>query len=98
MRIFHCCLFGAILTYLQLSDFEDQVMRHPHLSGLELKQRTISLRPQQEIIAEGEAKERSALSKQQTNGVPSPTAPLLNGIYTTPPLQMGIFGNGGPRY
>jgi hypothetical protein len=69
---------------LQLSDFEDQVIRHPHLNGLERKQRSISLRPQHEIIAQGEAKEQS----KQPNGIPSPTAPLTNGIYTTPPLRM----------
>jgi ankyrin repeat protein len=84
VSIILCSLRLHDLTRSQLSDFEDQVIRHPHLNGLERKQRSISLRPQNEIIAQGEAKELS----KQPNGIPPPTAPLTNGIYTTPPLRM----------
>ena len=86
----------CLLTGLQLSDVQDQVIRHPHLSGVKLTQQSISLRPQHEIIAEGQARERALLSPQQPNGTFSPTGPTVNGIHTS--LPFGIFGNGGPRY
>ncbi len=84
------------LMGLQLSDVHDQVIRHPHLSGMKLTQQSISLRPQHEIIAEGQARERALLSKQQPNGIPLPTPRMVNGIHASP--TFGVFGNGGPRY
>ena len=88
--------FRLLLTGIQLSDVHDQVVRHPHLSGVKLTQQPISLRPQHEIIAEGQAMEGALISKQQPNGVPSPPPRLVNGIHNLP--IFGVFGNGGPRY
>lgn len=91
-----------LLTFEQLSDLEDQVIRHPHLSGLKLSQQNVCLRPQHEIIAEGEAKERQMWAKQHSNGIPlsssSSSPPMVNGIHAFPIFEAGPFGNGRPRF
>ena len=74
------------LFWVKLSDFEDQIGRHPHLSGIYLKKQPISLR----ITGLGGA---LAPSPPQANGVHIPSPKMVNGVspYMTTP-----FLNGGP--
>ncbi|KAL2424678.1 hypothetical protein ABEF91_001090 [Exophiala dermatitidis] len=85
------------LFWVKLSDFEDQIPRHPHLANLRLRRQPISLRvlPQQVQFATEEG-------SPSTNGVPSPfsnSSPrLTNGIGShVPPAVSAGYGHGFGR-
>ena len=69
----------------QLSDFEDQVIRQPHLASLQLKRQPISLR----------SHDFQALGSPppQTNGIKHGSPQIPNGIYSTMPGALYPLGN-----
>ena len=72
------------LWWVKLSDFEEQIFRHPHLNGLHLKKQRISVQPP-----------RFASASQQPVKPSSP--PLANGVSpyaSSSPSANGIFQNG----
>ena len=85
--------FDYVLTVLQLSDFEDQIFRHPHLLTLNIRKQPISLRviPSRLQNADGQSPDNPA---ELTNG----KSPLLtNGINSHSSPNVNGNGNGYPR-
>jgi hypothetical protein len=73
------------LCWVKLSDFEEQIFRHPHLSGLHLKKQRISVQPA-----------RFNASYQQQPIKPA-SPPLVNGVspyMSNVPSANGVFQNG----
>ncbi|ETN37879.1 uncharacterized protein HMPREF1541_07502 [Cyphellophora europaea CBS 101466] len=68
--------------WVKLSDFNDQIYRHDHLSGLYLREQKITIRIPDQITPHG---------SPRTNGIygSPPTPQIPNGIH--------IHANGGPR-
>ena len=74
------------LCWVKLSDFEEQIFRHPHLGGLHLKKQRISVQPPR----------FTPLSQQQQPVKPT-NPPLVNGVspfVSSAPSANGVFQNG----
>lgn len=81
LRLVQC----TVLTSLrQLSDFQDQIFRHPHLANLRITYQPVSLR----IIREQSPIEQSSQPSQPNGILPK----LTNG--TSPHMSPTVFGNG----
>ena len=80
-------VYLQILIQMQLSDFEDQIFRHPHLANLRIFQQPISLRKIERRPAEQSPQipvpfpvfTTPAKTPQLTNGVNSNSSPTVNG-------------------
>ncbi|KIX02038.1 uncharacterized protein Z518_07977 [Rhinocladiella mackenziei CBS 650.93] len=75
------------LFWVKLSDFEDQIFRHPQLATLRIKKQPISLR----MIGPLSPTEQSP----QPNGISQPSPKLTNGI--NPHTSPTVYSNGYTR-